>query len=139
MLLFIGEIAVFQNDFNMCAGTGSIDYRPDVIDNIFILLRFQFADIDVVKVADIQKKKIMDLSNNSEEDINDLPGSNVLQYFLEDGSKITMRPSGTEPKIKFYFSVNKKATEENVEQVREELGNKIELLKKDLLVKIDSI
>jgi len=33
----------------------------------------------------------------------DLPSANVLQFLLEDGSKITMRPSGTEPKIKFYF------------------------------------
>jgi phosphoglucomutase len=36
----------------------------------------------------------------------DLPKSNVLQFVLEDGSKISARPSGTEPKIKFYFSVN---------------------------------
>ena len=35
----------------------------------------------------------------------ELPKSDVLQFFLEDGSKISMRPSGTEPKIKFYFSV----------------------------------
>jgi phosphoglucomutase len=38
----------------------------------------------------------------------DLPVSNVLQFILEDGSKISARPSGTEPKIKFYFSVNDK-------------------------------
>jgi phosphoglucomutase len=36
----------------------------------------------------------------------DIPKSNVLIYYLEDGSKICARPSGTEPKIKFYFSVN---------------------------------
>jgi phosphoglucomutase len=36
----------------------------------------------------------------------DLVKSDVLQFFLEDGSKISVRPSGTEPKIKFYFSVN---------------------------------
>jgi phosphoglucomutase len=35
----------------------------------------------------------------------ELPKSNVLQFLLEDGSKISVRPSGTEPKIKFYFSV----------------------------------
>lgn len=38
----------------------------------------------------------------------ELPKSNVLQFVLEDGSKISARPSGTEPKIKFYFSVNTK-------------------------------
>ncbi len=36
----------------------------------------------------------------------DLPKSNVLQFITEDGSKISARPSGTEPKIKFYFGVN---------------------------------
>jgi phosphoglucomutase len=40
----------------------------------------------------------------------ELPKSNVLQFELEDGSKISARPSGTEPKIKFYFSVNTKIT-----------------------------
>ena len=38
----------------------------------------------------------------------DLPKSNVLQFVLADGTKISARPSGTEPKIKFYFSVNAK-------------------------------
>jgi phosphoglucomutase len=38
----------------------------------------------------------------------DLVKSDVLQFFLEDGTKISVRPSGTEPKIKFYFSVNAK-------------------------------
>jgi phosphoglucomutase len=38
----------------------------------------------------------------------DLPKSNVLQFVLADGTKISARPSGTEPKIKFYFSVNGK-------------------------------
>jgi phosphoglucomutase len=37
-----------------------------------------------------------------------LPKSNVLQFLLNDGTKISARPSGTEPKIKFYFSVNSK-------------------------------
>jgi phosphomannomutase len=36
----------------------------------------------------------------------DMPKSNVLIYYTEDGSKICARPSGTEPKIKFYISVN---------------------------------
>ncbi len=35
----------------------------------------------------------------------DLPSSNVLQFFTADGGKVTVRPSGTEPKIKFYFGV----------------------------------
>ncbi|PTT10297.1 phosphoglucomutase, partial [Flavobacterium sp. HMWF030] len=41
-----------------------------------------------------------------EESTMDIPKSNVLIYYTEDGSKICARPSGTEPKIKFYISVN---------------------------------
>jgi phosphoglucomutase len=59
----------------------------------------------VVCVEDYQSSKGRDFMNNSEFDIT-IPKSNVLIYYLEDGSKICARPSGTEPKIKFYFSVN---------------------------------
>jgi phosphoglucomutase len=56
----------------------------------------------------------------------DMPKSNVLIYYLEDGSKICARPSGTEPKIKFYFSVNDDLDSiENAEKVEKKLDNKI--------------
>lgn len=59
----------------------------------------------VVMVEDYQSSVAKDLMNNQEYPIS-IPPSNVLIYYLEDGSKICARPSGTEPKIKFYFSVN---------------------------------
>jgi len=59
----------------------------------------------VVCVEDYQSSKGKDFMNGEEFDIL-IPKSNVLIYYLEDGSKICARPSGTEPKIKFYFSVN---------------------------------
>jgi phosphoglucomutase len=63
----------------------------------------------------------------------DLPKSNVLQFFLEDGSKVSVRPSGTEPKIKFYFSVfDTLEKREDYGKVKEELDRKIMALKKDL-------
>lgn len=58
----------------------------------------------VVCVEDYQSSKGKDFMNNSTFDLT-VPKSNVLIYYLEDGSKICARPSGTEPKIKFYFSV----------------------------------
>jgi phosphoglucomutase len=58
----------------------------------------------VVELRDIQLQRITDLRNGVVTTI-DLPSSNVLQFILEDGSKISARPSGTEPKIKFYFSM----------------------------------
>jgi phosphoglucomutase len=62
-----------------------------------------------------------------------LPKSNVLQFLLEDGSKISVRPSGTEPKIKFYFSVKEKAeSKEAYSDVKRILEERIANLKKDL-------
>lgn len=62
------------------------------------------AGIPVVQLLDYQLQKGRDLQTGKEWDIL-LPKSNVLQFILQDGSKISARPSGTEPKIKFYFSV----------------------------------
>lgn len=59
----------------------------------------------VVMLEDYQSSIGKDFMNNEEYEIT-IPKSNVLIYYLEDGSKICARPSGTEPKIKFYFSVN---------------------------------
>ncbi len=61
----------------------------------------------VIKINDYQKQISYDILKCSESTI-DLTKSDVLQFFLEDGSKISVRPSGTEPKIKLYFSVNAK-------------------------------
>ena len=59
----------------------------------------------VLEVLDYQTSKGKNLLTGEEWDIK-LPKSNVLQFILADGSKISARPSGTEPKIKFYFSVH---------------------------------
>lgn len=61
----------------------------------------------VVKLLDYEKQVGKDLIKQTSFPL-DLPKSNVLQFILADGSKISARPSGTEPKIKFYFSVNTK-------------------------------
>ena len=65
------------------------------------------AGADVVQLLDYELKKGKNLKTGEEWEIK-LPKSNVLQFVLVDGSKISARPSGTEPKIKFYFSVNTK-------------------------------
>ena len=65
------------------------------------------AGSDVVQLLDYELRKGKDLKTGQQWDIK-LPKSNVLQFILADGSKISARPSGTEPKIKFYFSINTK-------------------------------
>ena len=59
----------------------------------------------VIMVEDYQNSTARNLLSNETETLS-VPKSDVLIYYLEDGSKICARPSGTEPKIKFYFSVN---------------------------------
>ena len=79
----------------------------------------------VICIEDYQTSKGTDFMNNETFEIN-IPKSNVLIYYLEDGSKICARPSGTEPKIKFYFSVNGILNSiKNAESVEKVLDNKI--------------
>lgn len=65
----------------------------------------EIAGEKVVMIEDYQSSVARDLIREEEHFI-DIPKSNVLIYYTEKGSKIAARPSGTEPKIKFYFSVN---------------------------------
>ncbi len=66
----------------------------------------------------------------------DLPKSNVLQFVLADGTKISARPSGTEPKIKFYFSVNTKLNNAAEFDAKEkELDDKIERIVNEMRLK----
>ena len=86
----------------------------------------------VVSIEDYQSSESNDLTAGHKSVI-DIPKSNVLIYYTEDGSKIALRPSGTEPKIKFYISVN--ATLDNInnaEEVEQVLENKIDDILKDM-------
>lgn len=87
---------------------------------------------NVMLIHDFLKQKTFDQLSHLRYEIN-LPKSNVLQFILKDGSKISIRPSGTEPKIKFYFSVNEKLErKEDFEKVNKQLDEKIDQIIKDL-------
>ncbi|GGB74417.1 phosphoglucomutase [Flavobacterium suaedae] len=86
----------------------------------------------VVMVEDYQSSIAKNLLTNEEEELL-LPKSNVLIYYLEDGSKICARPSGTEPKIKFYFSVNDELNDvANYKAVEAELTQRVENIIKEM-------
>lgn len=79
----------------------------------------------VVQLLDYELRKGSNPQTGEEWAI-DLPKSNVLQFILADGSSISARPSGTEPKIKFYFSVNTSlANAADYEKQDQALGEKI--------------
>ena len=86
----------------------------------------------VVKLLDYELRKGSNPQTGEEWAI-DLPKSNVLQFILEDGSSISARPSGTEPKIKFYFSVNTKlANAAEFDKVNAVLDEKIKAVIADM-------
>ena len=87
----------------------------------------------VVLVKDFQEQTAWDLVKDEKAEMTDIPKSNVLIYYTEDGTKVAIRPSGTEPKIKFYFSVKSNISSESeyAGQV-DKLNHKIEQIKKDL-------
>jgi len=83
---------------------------------------------DVVSAEDYLTGKRTLLKENKTETI-DLPTSNVLKYFLEDGSWFCLRPSGTEPKVKFYFAVKGPTNEDSealLHQLTDEVMKKID-------------
>ena len=86
----------------------------------------------VITLKDYELGVETDLNTNTKTDLA-LPKSDVLQFITADGSIISARPSGTEPKIKFYCSVNAPlATVEQFDEVNEQLAEKINILMKDL-------
>ncbi|ADK31149.1 phospho-sugar mutase [Brachyspira pilosicoli] len=83
----------------------------------------EISGVEVVSISDYEKKEVYDNSGKKISDIA-LPKSNVLQYILADKTKITVRPSGTEPKIKFYFEVCvKESKDKRVNIAKEKVAN----------------
>jgi phosphoglucomutase len=86
----------------------------------------------VVKINDYEQQKSFNKLTGKTTPVS-LVKSDVLQFFLEDGSKISVRPSGTEPKIKFYFSVNAKlASADKFEETEKLLDDRITSIITDL-------
>ena len=89
----------------------------------------------VIKINDYELLLSYDLKTGSKTKLN-LTKSDVLQFFLEDGSKISVRPSGTEPKIKFYFSVSTKlVSADKFGETEKILDKRIDDIIKDLKLK----
>ncbi|KAA5540783.1 phospho-sugar mutase [Adhaeribacter rhizoryzae] len=86
----------------------------------------------VVQIRDYKSGEVKNVEANATETI-DMERSNVLQFITADGSKISARPSGTEPKIKFYFSVNEAlASEADFDKVNQQLSQRIQDIISDM-------
>lgn len=88
----------------------------------------------VVKILDYKTLEELDVATGRKSPIDGVEDkSNVLQWITEDGTKVSVRPSGTEPKIKFYFGVKAQLPSvEQFDEVQTALDAKIEAIKKEL-------
>lgn len=75
-----------------------------------------FAGVGVVTVGDYEKETFTDMASGKETPTG-LPKSNVLYYVLDGGDTIVVRPSGTEPKVKFYFLVSGETDDEAMRKI----------------------
>lgn len=93
----------------------------------------EIAGSKVVEVQDYQEQTSLNIEYNKKFVMDSIPKSNVLIYYTEDGTKVCVRPSGTEPKIKFYVSVNDSIrSEDEFKEKLIQLENKIAQVKADL-------
>lgn len=84
-------------------------------------------------IKDYETLTAINMLTGVNEKINQKTTSNVLQFFTHDGTKISIRPSGTEPKIKFYFEVKGKLdSRENYDKAEQQADTKIEAIMKEL-------
>lgn len=93
----------------------------------------QLAGSPIVTIKDYADLNLTDVTTGNVSKMDMPVTSNVLQYFTADGTKVSVRPSGTEPKIKFYVEVRGKMEKpEDYGKAIEEADAKIEAIKKDL-------
>lgn len=83
-------------------GMEGADKMKALMDRLHQNLYWEIASIPVVKISDYLHGKTIG-KDGKEEQLVGFPSSDVLKYFLEDGSTLCIRPSGTEPKMKFYI------------------------------------
>lgn len=93
----------------------------------------QLGGSPVIEVKDYDSLNLTDMRTGNVTKLDMPTTSNVLQYFTEDGSKVSVRPSGTEPKIKFYIEVRgKMSSAADYDRAISEADAKIEAVKHDL-------
>lgn len=93
-------------------GFGGIEKINQMMDKLRLDPPAAIGGVDVREIRDISKGTSTDIKTGQVNHLN-LPSSNVLQFILDDGTKVSARPSGTEPKIKFYFSIREKMSDKS--------------------------
>lgn len=107
-----------QHSFTFEGESGMIRMQ-NIMENLRTNRPEQIDNLKVIQFADYEKQVSIDLTTGTETAIT-LPKSNVLSFTLEQGAKVIIRPSGTEPKIKAYYTTTA-ATEAEAAKKKDEL------------------
>jgi phosphoglucomutase len=86
----------------------------------------------VLSIRDVKEGTVYNPATPAKKEKIALPSSNVLQFFLEDGTVVSARPSGTEPKIKFYISCPVAVANRNVEEAKKAAGTVISAIEGEI-------
>ena len=97
-----GNFVHTQKSF-VCEGLSGMEKMASIMDDLRNDPPSAISGIKVVKFADYEKSETVDYTSGEKSEIH-LPKSNVLSFVLENGAKVILRPSGTEPKIKAYYT-----------------------------------
>ncbi|MFZ7946426.1 phospho-sugar mutase [Neobacillus sp. 19] len=122
MTLYDGMLQVFEKYGFYQEGLRSLTLKGKEGAEMIQLLLASFRNEPLVKLGEVKTTATEDyltrirVTQNWEEKI-ELPKSNVLKYIFEDGSWVCLRPSGTEPKVKFYFGVNSESLAKSKEKL----------------------
>lgn len=104
-----------------------------MMSNLRANLPKSLGHIAVVEVRDYENSVAIDMASGDKKAI-ELPKSDVLQFITIDGDVISARPSGTEPKIKFYCSVKAALTDQsNYAELQKELSAKVDRMMADII------
>jgi phosphoglucomutase len=87
---------------------------------------------EVVKARDLKEGVVVFPKEPTKKEPVTLPKSDVLQFYLEDGTIVSARPSGTEPKIKFYATCCGKTEKGGLEAAKKEVAGKLAAIKADI-------
>lgn len=97
-----------------------------------------FGGVPVARIRDLKTGKVWEPAKPGSEEPSDLPASDVLQWWLADGTLVTVRPSGTEPKIKFYILARTEVPGGSLEAARAESARKVKAIEADIRAVVDS-
>ena len=119
-------------------GASGMAVMTDIMEGYRKAQPSAFGGAPISRIRDLKSRKTWEPARPNSESPVDLPASDVLQWWLSDGTLVTVRPSGTEPKIKYYILARTDIRNGSLEEARKESAAKIKAIEADIRAVVDS-